>query len=105
MYAVIKTGGKQYKVSEGDRLRVERLPYEEGAEVDLEGVLMLVDGEEVRVGTPCVAGARVSARVTAHGRGPKIRIVKFRRRKHHMKQMGHRQDFTELTITKIAAGA
>lgn len=105
MYAVIKTGGKQYKVAEGDTLAVERLPAEEGADVELSDVLMVVDGDKVTVGTPYVAGARVSAKVMAQDRGPKIRIVKFRRRKHHRKQMGHRQDLTRLQITRIEAGA
>jgi len=104
MYAVIKTGGKQYKVSEGDTLRVEKLDAEEGASVDIDTVLMVVDGEKVEVGAPLIEGAKVSATVKSHGRGRKIKIVKFRRRKHHQKQMGHRQAYTELQITKIAAG-
>ncbi len=105
MYAVIKTGGKQYKVSEGDILKVEKIDAEEGANVDLNQVLMLVDGENVEVGAPIIAGASVSATVKSHGRGKKVMIVKFRRRKHSRTQMGHRQSYTELEITKVAAGS
>ncbi|RME33908.1 MAG: 50S ribosomal protein L21 [Gammaproteobacteria bacterium] len=104
MYAVIRTGGKQYKVAEGDLLRVEKLPAEVGEEIELEDVLLLVDGEKVSVGNPRVEGAKVKAQVRAHGRGPKIRIVKMRRRKHSRTRMGHRQDFTELAITGVSAG-
>jgi len=101
MYAVIKTGGKQYKVSQGDTVKVEKLPADAGAEVEITDVLMLVDGDKVAVGAPLVAGAKVSAKVMSHGRGDKVRIIKFRRRKHHRKQMGHRQAYTELQITRI----
>ncbi len=101
MYAVIRTGGKQYKVKEGDTLRVEKLEAEAGKTIKLSDVLMVIDGDKVTVGTPQVKGASVSAKVNAHGRGEKVRIVKFRRRKHHRKQMGHRQAYTELSITKI----
>lgn len=103
MYAVIKTGGKQYKVQEGDTIRVEKLQAEEGGEINLDEVLMLADGESVSVGTPTVAGASVAANVQSHGRGEKIKVVKFKRRKHHHKQMGHRQAYTELKITGINA--
>ena len=102
MYAVIKSGGKQYKVAEGDKLRVERLDSAEGATVELDSVLMIADGENVKVGTPYVQGGKVSAVVKGHGRGRKVEIVKFRRRKHHRKQMGHRQNYTELEITAIS---
>ena len=102
MYAVIRTGGKQYKVTEGERIRVEKLDAEEGATVKLDEVLMVADGDQVTVGDPLVKGATVSAKVTAHGRGEKIRIVKFRRRKHYQKGAGHRQAYTELDITGIA---
>ena len=102
MFAVIKTGGKQYKVKEGDLLKVEKLDTEEGKTIKISDVLMVVDGEQTTVGTPNVKGATVSAKVNSHGRGPKIKIVKFRRRKHHRKQMGHRQAYTELSITKIS---
>ncbi|HHI92548.1 MAG TPA: 50S ribosomal protein L21 [Gammaproteobacteria bacterium] len=103
MYAVIKTGGKQYKVSEGATLKVEKINADEGAMVELDQVLMIVDGENVNVGSPLVAGGKVTATVKSHGRGKKIEIIKFRRRKHHRKQMGHRQSYTELQITGIQA--
>lgn len=103
MYAVIKTGGKQYRVAEGATLKVERLDVETGGTIDLTDVLMVVDGDSVMVGKPMVDGAKVTATVVSHGRGPKIRIVKFRRRKHHQKSTGHRQAYTELSIDKIAA--
>lgn len=101
MYAVIKTGGKQYKVQAGDKVRVEKLEAEEGKTVKISDVLMVVDNDQVTVGTPFVKGATVSAKVNAHGRGQKVRIIKFRRRKHHRKQMGHRQAYTELSIVDI----
>jgi len=103
MYAVIRTGGKQYKVAQGDTLDVEKLHAEQGTSVELGDVLMLVDGDKVTVGTPTVAGAKVSAKVVEHGRGEKVRIIKFRRRKHYRKQAGHRQDYTRLEITGISA--
>lgn len=102
MYAVIVTGGKQYRVAEGDVLRVEKLPVEAGESVELDKVLMVADGEDIRMGAPYLDGGKVSATVKSHGRGEKVKIVKFRRRKHHRKQMGHRQDYTELQITGIA---
>lgn len=102
MYAVIRTGGKQYKVAQGDTLDVEKLPAEQGANVELSDVLMLVDGDKVTVGTPTVAGAKVSAKIVEHGRGEKIRIIKFRRRKHYRKTQGHRQSYTELKIGGIS---
>jgi large subunit ribosomal protein L21 len=101
MYAVIKTGGKQYKVSEGQTLKVEKLNAEEGASIDLNEVLMVADGDNVKIGTPFVEGGKVTATVAAHGRGKKVNIIKFRRRKHHRKQMGHRQSYTEIKIDKI----
>ncbi len=101
MYAVIATGGKQYRVAKGDVLRVERLPAEPGATVELDRVLMVVEGDHVRVGSPYLEGAKVTATVRGHGRGEKIRIVKMRRRKHSRKRMGHRQHYTELEITGI----
>jgi large subunit ribosomal protein L21 len=104
MYAVIKTGGKQYRVSEGETLRVEKLDAEAGANVEFDQVLMVADGDSVKVGTPLVSGGKVTAEVTGQGRGDKVKIVKFRRRKHHRKQMGHRQYFTEVKITGIQAG-
>lgn len=103
MYAVIKTGGKQYRVSHGDKLKVESLKTAEGDTITLDQVLMVGNGDDVTVGAPLIDGASVSAKVLAHGRGKKVHIVKFRRRKHHRKQMGHRQNFTELEITGISA--
>ncbi len=102
MYAVIKTGGKQYKVSEGQRLRVEKIDAEAGATVELNQVLMVADGDNITVGSPFVEGGKVSATVAAQGRGVKIKIVKFRRRKHYRKTQGHRQSYTELEITGIS---
>ena len=104
MYAVIKTGGKQYRVAEGQTLKVEKLEVEEGASVELAEVLLVSDGETVTVGAPTVGGAIVTATVQSHGRAKKVEIVKFRRRKHHRKQMGHRQHYTELKITGIRVG-
>ena len=101
MYAVIKTGGKQYKVAAGQRLKIETLPAEEGQDVDFEEVLMVVDGEKSEVGAPFLEGRKVVAKVLSHGRHKKIEIIKFKRRKHHDKQMGHRQNFTEVEITSI----
>lgn len=101
MYAVIATGGKQYKVQEGDTLRVERLSADEGAEVELDRVLLIGEGDNVTVGRPYVDGGKVTARVKAQERAKKVNIIKFRRRKHHMKRMGHRQAYTELEITGI----
>jgi large subunit ribosomal protein L21 len=103
MYAVIATGGKQYRVTPGQKLRVEKLPAGEGEEVVLDKVLMVADGENIRVGSPYLEGSRVTATVEGHGRGDKIRIVKMRRRKHSRKQMGHRQSYTLLAITGIEA--
>lgn len=103
MYAVIVTGGKQYRVSQGDKLRVEKLDAAEGDSVELDRVLMIVDGADVRIGAPVLDGGKVTAQVTAQGRGDKVEIIKFRRRKHHMKRQGHRQAFTELEITGITA--
>jgi large subunit ribosomal protein L21 len=102
MYAVVKTGGKQYKVAPGEKLKVEQLPVDVGAEVTLDQVLMIGDGDNVRVGQPTVAGAAVKATVVAHGRGEKVKIFKMRRRKHYQKHQGHRQNFTELMINSIA---
>lgn len=101
MYAVIKTGGKQYKVQEGDTIKVEKLDGKEGDSIELDQVLMLADGDKVTLGQPLVEGASVSATVKAQGKGKKIRIIKFKRRKHYRKQMGHRQAYTELAITGI----
>ena len=102
MYAVVVTGGKQYRVEEGQTLKVEKLEVATGATVELEKVLLIGNGDDVKIGAPVVAGAKVTAEVVNHGRHKKVKILKFKRRKHHMKQMGHRQWFTELKITSIA---
>ncbi|MCK5479885.1 MAG: 50S ribosomal protein L21 [Gammaproteobacteria bacterium] len=102
MYAVIKTGGKQYRVSEGDTLRVEKLDTSAGETIEFDQVLAIGEGADLKVGTPFVAGGKVTATVREQGRGKKVEIIKFRRRKHHMKRMGHRQDYTELEITAIS---
>jgi len=104
MYAVIKTGGKQYRVEEGQTIKVEKLNAEEGASIDLDEVLMVNNGGDIKLGAPFIDNGKVSAVIESHGRGKKVKIVKFRRRKHHRKQMGHRQSFTELKITGISAG-
>ena len=96
MYAVIKTGGKQYRVSCGEKLKVEQLAAEVGSQITIDKVLMVADGDKVSIGTPLVKGASVKATVVNHGRGDKIRIFKMRRRKHFKKQQGHRQNFTEI---------
>ena len=101
MYAVIKTGGKQYKVSPGEKLKVEQIAAEVGAEVVLDQVLMVGEGESVRLGQPMVAGAAVKATVVGHGRGDKVTIFKMRRRKHYQEHQGHRQNYTELKIDGI----
>ena len=104
MYAVIQTGGKQYKVAEGDFLKIEKLDVEAGSEFTFDSVL-LVNGEAgLKVGSPNIDGAKVTAKVRSQGRHKKINIIKFKRRKHHMKKMGHRQYYTEVLITGISAG-
>ena len=103
MYAVIKTGGKQYRVSAGQKLKVEQIPAEVGAEVTIDQVLMVGEGESVKVGAPLVAGASVKCTVVSHGRHDKVKIFKMRRRKHYQKRQGHRQNYTELRIDTIAA--
>jgi large subunit ribosomal protein L21 len=102
MYAVIRTGGKQYRVSEGDRLRVEKLPAEVGSTVEFDEVLM-IGGEKVAVGTPLVGGARVTAEVVAQDKAKKIIVFKMKRRKNFRRKRGHRQPYTELTITAVSA--
>ena len=102
MYAVIKSGGKQHRVEEGEVLRLEKIDSATGETIDFDKVLLVGEGETVKVGAPYVDGSKVSAEVISHGRGDKVRIVKFHRRKHHRKQMGHRQWFTEVKITAIS---
>ncbi|MEY4599592.1 MAG: ribosomal protein [Pseudomonadota bacterium] len=102
MYAVVKTGGKQYRVSAGTKIKVEQLTADVGSEVTLDQVLMIAEDGNVKLGAPLVAGAAVKAKVLSQGRGDKVRIYKMRRRKHYRKSQGHRQNFTELEITGIA---
>jgi large subunit ribosomal protein L21 len=101
MYAIIVTGGKQYRVMKGETLRVATLAGEPGSQVKFDHILMLGDGDKTALGD-ALKGASVTATVKAHGRGEKVQIVKFRRRKHYRKQMGHRQNYTEIEITGIA---
>ncbi|OIP16816.1 MAG: 50S ribosomal protein L21 [Betaproteobacteria bacterium CG2_30_59_46] len=103
MYAVIKTGGKQYRVAPGEKLKIEQIPADIGSEIVLDQILMVSDGEAVTVGTPLVSGATVKATVVAHGRGDKVQIFKMRRRKHYQKHQGHRQNYTEIRIDGISA--
>lgn len=103
MYAVIQTGGKQYRVEEGATLKIEKLELGTGDSVEFDKVLMVQSGDAVKVGQPYVEGGKVTATVLSQGRHKKVKIIKFRRRKHHMKQMGHRQYYTEVQITGISA--
>jgi large subunit ribosomal protein L21 len=103
MYAVIKTGGKQYRVADGEKLKIEQLPAEVGAEITLDQILMVGEGESVKIGTPFIDGASVRATVLSQGRHDKIRIFKMRRRKHYQKHQGHRQNYTEVRIDGISA--
>ena len=103
MYAVVKTGGKQYRVTAGQKLKVEQIPAEVGAEITLDQVLMVGEGESVKIGAPTVAGATIKCTVVSHGRHDKVKIFKMRRRKHYQKRQGHRQNYTELRIDTIAA--
>ena len=104
MYAVIKSGGKQYRVASGEQVRVELISAEVGADVAFEEVLLVGAGEDVKVGAPFVSGAKVTATVVEHGRGDKVRIFKLRRRKHFQKTQGHRQGYTEVRIKDIVQG-
>lgn len=103
MYAVVKTGGKQYRVVAGEKLKIEQIPADIGSEIVLDQVLMVADGDNVSLGNPLVAGAAVNAKIIAHGRGEKIRIFKMRRRKHYRKTQGHRQNYTEIEVLGISA--
>ncbi|MBU3007075.1 50S ribosomal protein L21 [Cobetia amphilecti] len=103
MYAVIKSGGKQYRVQEGQTLKLEKLEVATGEAIQFDEVLMVAEGDDIKVGAPVVEGAKVSAEVVSHGRGDKVTIIKFRRRKHSMRRAGHRQWFTEVKITGISA--
>ena len=103
MYAVVKTGGKQYRLGVGDSVKVEKLPDEVGNIVELSQILMISDGGEVKVGTPLVTGASVKAEIVGHGRNKKIRVFKMKRRKQYRRTQGHRQAFTQLKVTEINA--
>jgi len=103
MYAVIESGGKQHRVEEGEVLRLEKLEVATGESIDFDKVLMVVDGDKINIGAPVVDGAKVTAEVVSHGRGDKVKIIKFRRRKHSLKRQGHRQWYTEVKITGIEA--
>ena len=103
MYAVIKSGGKQYRVASGEKLKVEQLAADIGVEIVIDQVLMVADGEKIALGAPLVAGASVTARIVSHGRGDKVHIFKMRRRKHYRKSQGHRQNYTEIEILGIAS--
>ena len=103
MYAVFVSGGKQHRVVEGETLKLEKIEVATGEAIDFDEVLMVADGDDIKIGAPTVAGAKVTAEVVSHGRGDKVTIIKFRRRKHSMKRQGHRQWFTEVKITGIKA--
>ena len=103
MYAVIKTGGKQYRVVVGEKLKVEQIPADVDSQIIIDQVSMVGEGESVKIGTPVVAGATVTATVVSHGRHDKVKIFKMRRRKHYQKHQGHRQNYTELRIEAISA--
>ena len=102
MYAVVESGGKQHRVIEGETLKLEKIEKATGESFDFEKVLLVSDGENIKIGAPLVEGSKVSAEVVAHGRHKKIKIIKFNRRKHYRRQAGHRQWYTEVKITGIA---
>ena len=103
MYAVFVSGGKQHRVAEGDVVKLELIDAEPGSAIEFDNVLLVANGDDVKIGAPAVEGGKVTGEVVTHGRGEKVKIIKFRRRKHHRKQMGHRQYFTEVKITGINA--
>jgi large subunit ribosomal protein L21 len=103
MYAVIKTGGKQYRIASGEKLKIEQIPADIGQEITLDQVLSVGEGDQLKIGTPLVVGAVVKATVLAQGRHDKVKIFKMRRRKHYQKRQGHRQNYTEILIGDIAA--
>jgi large subunit ribosomal protein L21 len=102
VYAIIATGGKQYRVKEGDHIQVEKLAGDPGEKIEFDQVLLLADGDDVSIGTPYVDGSKVTGEVQNQARSKKIEIIKFKRRKHHMKRMGHRQSYTQVKITGIS---
>jgi len=105
MYAVFSTGGKQYRAVPGEVIRVELIDAEPGSSIDIDQVMMVGDGDDITIGSPLIKGATVGIKVLGHGRADKIRIVKFRRRKHFRKEMGHRQHYTEIEVTGISGVA
>jgi large subunit ribosomal protein L21 len=102
MYAVFKTGGKQYRASQGDRLRIEKLDAEVGDSIEFDQILLVGEGSDIKVGAPLVDGGRIAAKVTAQGRGKKVEVIKFKRRKNYKRHHGHRQSYTEVEITSIS---
>jgi len=102
MYAVIATGGKQYRVERGEVLRIEKLTAEPGSTVEFDQVLLIADGADIKVGAPMLKGGKVTATVEEHGKGDKVSIVKFRRRKHYMRMKGHRQHYSQVRVTDIS---
>lgn len=103
MYAVIKTGGKQYRIVSGEKIKVEQIPADVGSNISLDQILLVGEGDSVKIGTPLVVGASVTATVLSHGRHDKVKIFKMRRRKHYQKHQGHRQNYTEIQIDTISA--
>lgn len=103
MYAVFKSGGKQHRVEEGQIVKLEKLPVDVGADIEFDEVLMVSNGDDIKVGEPLIKGAKIQAKVLEQGRHDKIKIIKFRRRKHYDKQAGHRQYYTAVKIEKISA--
>ncbi len=101
MYAVVKTGGKQYRVTQGQYLKVEKLEGNEGDTIELNQILMIADGDKLKIGSPMLDGGKITATIKSHGRLKKVEIMKFRRRKHHQKCTGHRQYYTEIEVTAI----
>jgi large subunit ribosomal protein L21 len=104
MYAVIASGGKQYKVAEGQILKLEKIAVDTGREIEFDQILLLADEDNIKMGMPYLKDVRVKAEIVAHGRGKKIHVIKFRRRKHHLKRQGHRQGYTQVKIIGIEAG-
>ncbi len=103
MYAIIETGGKQYAVSQGERIRVEKLAGDVGSEIELDQVLLVGEGDDIKVGTPVISGAKVTGTILAHGRGRKVIVYKLHKRKNYRRKQGHRQAFTEVEVTGISA--
>lgn len=101
MYALVVTGGKQYKVTKGATLKIESLPGDIGSNIEFDKILMIANGDNINIGTPFIKNAKITGEIIAHGKKDKVQIIKFRRRKHHLKHMGHRQNYTQVKITNI----